>query len=144
MTPRTSIIRQRVRFSAPPPVVYRALTSSREHSAFTEAPARIAARVGGAMSAYGGYITGSYVEVSPGRGFVQRWRTTEFPKDAQDSLLEIRLAKDGSGTRLTMVHRNVPPAQAKAYDAGWQEHYWRPLRAFLRHKKPKPAGTRAR
>ncbi len=136
MTPRTSTIRQRVRFNVPPSVLYRALTTAREHAAFTQAPASIAARAGGAMRAYGGYITGSFVELRPGRGFVQRWRTTEFPQDAEDSVLEIRLAKEGNGTRLVMLHRNVPLAQAKAYDAGWKEHYWRPLREWLKHRNP--------
>ena len=94
-------IRQTVRLQASPAVVYRALTDSKRHAAFTGSNAKIPKRAGGRMSAYGGYISGKVLGLWPGMGLLQTWRTTEWPKGAPESRLEIRLAPAGKGTRLT-------------------------------------------
>jgi uncharacterized protein YndB with AHSA1/START domain len=47
---------------------------------------------------------GKNLELDPGKKIVQSWRSTDFPKDAEDSLLEILLEKSGKGTKLTLTH----------------------------------------
>lgn len=139
---KTTTIRQSVRLPAPPAAVYAALTDSKRHAAFTGASARMSRRIGGRMSAYGGYISGKTLGLFPGRGLVQTWRTTEWPEGCADSRLEIHLAPAGAGTRLTMIHSNVPASQAKDYARGWRDYYWKPLRAYplaTRRSKVQPA-----
>jgi activator of HSP90 ATPase len=129
---KTRTIRHRVKLPAPPVEVYYVLTSSRLHSRFTGAPARIPTELGNPMMAYGGYITGKLLGLFPGRGFVQSWRTTEWPVGHEDSRLEIILEESGKGTRLTMIHSRVPFHQAKDYARGWRDYYWKPLLKYLK------------
>lgn len=130
-------IRQTVTLQAPPAVVYRALTDSKRHAAFTGSKAKIPKRAGGSMSAYGGYISGTVLGLWPGMGLLQTWRTTEWPKGAPDSRLEIRLAPAGKGTRLTMIHSEVPASRAASLTSGWKAYYWAPLRRYLRKRSTK-------
>ena len=134
---KTRTIRQTVLLSAPPAAVYRALADSRRHAAFTGSKARIPKRAGGGMTAYGGYISGEVLGLWPGRGLLQTWRTTEWSKGAPDSRLEIRLAPKGKGTRLTMIHSEVPGSQAARYRGGWKAFYWAPLARYLKSRPAK-------
>lgn len=135
---KTRAIRQTVLLPAPPAAVYRALTNSKAHSAFTGSRAKIPRRAGGKMTAYGGYVSGRVLGLWPGMGMLQTWRTTEWPKGAADSRLEIRLAPVGKkGTRLTMIHSEVPASQASRYAGGWRAFYWAPLRRYLKRRSTK-------
>src|SRR5512147_2066629 len=128
---KTKTIRQTVTIKgATPAQVYRAYVTAREHAAFTAAPARGAAREGAEMTAFGGYIVAHHLELDPGRRIVQAWRTTEFPEDAPDSLFDLTLAAVPGGTKLTLVHSDLPPDQAAAYTQGWKEYYWQPLQEY--------------
>lgn len=127
---KTRTIRQTVTLPAPPRVVFKALADSRQHSAFTGSKAKLPRRKGGRMTAYDGYISGKVIGLWPGVGLLQTWRTTEWPKGAADSRLEIRLAPAGKGTRLTMIHSEVPASQASGYAGGWKAFYWAPLRRY--------------
>ena len=141
---KTTTLRQSLKLPAPVKDVYAALTDSKQHSAFTGSPARIPKKAGSKMTAYGGYISGKVLGLWAGRGLLQTWRTIEWPKGCADSRLEIRLAAEGKGTRLTMIHSEVPASQAKRYQEGWQEFYWKPLKSFLSRKKLKLKGGKAR
>ena len=135
---KTRTIRQTVLLPAPPDAVYRALADSKSHSAFTGSTAKIPKRAGGRMAAYDGYISGTMIGLWPAMGFLQTWRTTEWPKGAPDSRLEIRLAPAGKkGTRLTMIHSEVPAAQAARYSSGWRAFYWAPLRRHFKGRSAK-------
>ena len=129
---KTRTIRQRVTLPAPPDEVYRALAESTRHAAFTGSPARMPKRAGGKMTAYGGYISGKVLGLWPGRGLLQTWRTTEWPEGVPDSRLEIQLAPAGAGTRLTMIHSEVPASRVRRYTEGWRAFYWAPLRRYLK------------
>ncbi|MEO7109978.1 MAG: SRPBCC family protein [Polyangiaceae bacterium] len=125
------IIEQVEHFSASPEVVYRALTDAKTHSAFTGAAAKIGAKVGGAFSAWNGYIKGRILELVPGEKIVQAWRTKDFPREYPDSNLEIRLTPESGGTRLRLLQTNVPEMSVENYHSGWQSRYWQRLRAWL-------------
>jgi uncharacterized protein YndB with AHSA1/START domain len=134
---KTRTIRQTVTLPASPRIVFKALADSKQHSAFTGSKAKIPKRAGGRMSAYGGYISGKVLGLWPGMGLLQTWRTTEWPTGAQDSRLEIRLAPAGKGTRLTMIHSEVPASQVSRYTSGWKAFYWAPLRRYLKQRSAK-------
>ena len=130
-------IRQTVTLPAAPRIVFKALADSKQHSAFTGSKAKIPKRAGRRMSAYGGYISGKVLGLWPGMGLLQTWRTTEWPKGAPDSRLEIRLAPSGKGTRLTMIHSEVPASRAGSLTSGWKAYYWAPLRRYLKSRSAK-------
>jgi uncharacterized protein YndB with AHSA1/START domain len=120
---------------APPARVYAAWLSSAEHAAMTGGSAGSSAdidpRVGGAYSAWDGYITGVTLELEPDRRIVQSWRTVEFPADSQDSRLEIVLEPVTGGARLTLKHSDIPAGQGASYETGWVENYFEPMQAYF-------------
>ncbi|MDP2272748.1 MAG: SRPBCC domain-containing protein [Archangium sp.] len=114
---------------APPERVYSAWLDPKEHARMTGA---IATDEGdGRFSAWDGYITGRTVSSVPHSKIVQAWRTTEFPSDLPDSVLTISFAKVDGGTKVTVVHEELPEGQSEAYALGWDEHYFAPMKAFF-------------
>ncbi len=114
---------------APPERVYTAWLDSKEHARMTSA---IATDEGdGRFSAWDGYITGRTVSCVPHSKIVQAWRTTEFPSDLPDSVLTILFEKAAGGTKVTLVHEELPEGQGEAYALGWDEHYFAPMKAFF-------------
>ncbi len=125
-------ITQTVEIPATPAEVYEGFTDPKIHEAMTGAGATADARVGGAFTAWDGYISGTYLELVPGKKIVQTWSTTEWPDRAAPSRLELTFEPTGDGkTKLTMVHSNVPAEQKDMYDSGWHESYWQPMTDYF-------------
>lgn len=112
--------------------IYNAWLSSEEHAAFTGSAAKIDPTVGGTFSVWDGYITGKTTLLEPHRRIIQSWRTTEFPEQALDSLLEIVLKPLPEGTRITLKHSRIPEDQAEEYKRGWKEFYFSPMLEYFR------------
>lgn len=124
-------IRQTAYFDAAPHAVFEALLDAKKHTAFTGDTATIDRKVGGTFSVFGGYAMGKNERIEKDKVIAQTWRTTDFREDEADSIVEFRLAKQGHGTRLLFVQRNVPDRLAKDLRQGWIEFYWTPLKAYL-------------
>lgn len=120
-----------IELNAEPKKVYDAWISSKGHSEMTDSPAKIENKVGGKFTAWDEYISGTTVKLVPDKKIVQKWRTTEFPDDAPDSDLEILLEPAGKGTKLTLVHTNIPNGQKKQYEDGWNEFYFEPMKKYF-------------
>lgn len=135
---------------ATPRRVYQAWLSSQAHSAFTGAEAEVEARVGGRHRAWEGYITGRILDLEANRRIVMTWRTTEFPSGSPDSRVEVLLDPEKSGTRLILLHSEIPPGDGPKYEEGWRENYFDPMRAYFRKqvkratRKPAPGGAKAK
>jgi activator of HSP90 ATPase len=89
------------------------------------------AQVGASFSQWNGYINGKHLELVRGERVVQEWTTTEWPKGAAPSRVELQLSGTGGGTELTMTHSAVPSEQAEDYRQGWIDYYWTPMRAHF-------------
>jgi uncharacterized protein YndB with AHSA1/START domain len=111
--------------------IYHAWLDSEAHSAFTGAQAAIDPRVGGQHAAWDGYIAGQILSLEPDQRIVQSWRTTEFPDGSPDSRLEVVLAPEEGGTRVTLLHSDIPDGQGEQYRQGWIDHYFEPLKRYL-------------
>jgi uncharacterized protein YndB with AHSA1/START domain len=123
---------------ATPEQVFRAWLSTDGHSAMTASPAKVEPRVGGTFLAWDSYISGMTLQLKPYHHIVQAWRTTEFPKDAPDSMIDISLEPVEGGTKLTLVHTDIPEGQADSYEQGWDDSYFSPMKDYFR----KAAGGR--
>ncbi|MDA1035740.1 MAG: SRPBCC domain-containing protein [Chloroflexi bacterium] len=117
---------------ATPEQVYEAWLDGDQHSEMTGAGATANAKVGGAFTAWDGYIEGTNVELVEYGRIVQRWRTLEFPVDAPDSLLEITLEPSNGGTLITINHSEIPDGQGDSYKTGWVDHYFEPMAEHFR------------
>lgn len=121
-----------------PMQIYEAWTDGAKHAAMIGAAASVEPGVGGRFTAWEDYITGTTEELEPGRRIVQAWRTTQFPADASSSRVEIRLEPEASGTRVTIVHSEIPQGQGASYRDGWDEFYFKPMRKYFAKLAPKP------
>lgn len=115
---------------ATPADVYDAWLSSDRHGAMTGDPATIDPRVGGAFEASDGYISGTTLELEPGRRIVQSWRTTEFAAADPDSRIDVRFEPDPEGTKVTLHHTAIPDGQS-GYEQGWRDFYFAPMREYF-------------
>ena len=115
--------------------LYDSWLSSSAHSDFTGGKAIIDGRVGGKFKVWDGYIRGSTLILQPYGRIVQTWRTTEFPESAPDSRLEILFEKHNGGTKITLIHTQLPNGQERKYEKGWKEHYFKPMKKFFKSKR---------
>lgn len=137
----TESIRLSVVLPASAQRIYRAWLDAREHAAFTGGKATSSSKVGGRFTAWDGYIEGKNLELKPERRIVQAWRTSEFPEDSPDSRLEVVLDPASGGTRLTLVHSDIPPGQGERYRSGWVKHYFEPMKAYFGKLVATPKGS---
>jgi len=126
----SKLIRQMVTFTASPHAVYEALMDSHKHARFTQGAAKISRKVGGAISAYDGYISGSNLELTPDAKIVQAWRGSDWP-EGHMSKVTFRLAPVTGGTQLSFTHSNVPDNEVESIRQGWIDNYWVPMKAML-------------
>ncbi len=116
--------------AAMPNQVYRAWLDS-EEPPFIGAQASIDARVGGAFTAWGDYIKGMTLELEDSRRIVQSWRTVDFSSGAPDSRLEVLLEPVKGGTRLTLIHSEIPDGMGEEYHQGWIDNYFEPMKRYF-------------
>src|ERR1700739_1730149 len=116
-----------------PKKIYAAWLDSKQHAAFTGGgKATASAKVKGKFTAWDGYISGVNIDLKENKKIVQAWRTSEFPDDALDSILEISLApKAGGKTTFTLTHTNIPKGQAADYKKGWKDFYFSPMKKYF-------------
>lgn len=117
--------------AAAPKQVYEAWLDGERHSAFIGAEASVDGRVGGAFSAWGDYIQGTTLELEKDRRIVQSWRTVDFPEESPDSRLEILLDEFEAGTRLRLIHSEIPDGMGEEYHQGWIDNYFEPMKRYF-------------
>ncbi len=111
-----------------PEALYEAWLDAEGHAAITGARATSDGRAGGAFTAWGDYIEGTHLELSPHHRIVQTWRTTDFPAGAAHSKLIVLFEKAPGGTLVTFVHTDIPEGQGASYEEGWVKFYLEPIR----------------
>jgi uncharacterized protein YndB with AHSA1/START domain len=121
-----------------PTTLYFAWLDSEQHGAMTGGAAKIVNDVGQTFTAMNGYITGKLITLDLGRRIIMSWRTTDFPRDATDSRVEVHFEALGGSTRMTVLHTDIPEGQAEKYRATWNDGYFGPMRAYFSKYLPDP------
>jgi activator of HSP90 ATPase len=119
----TRQIRHVVRLNAKPRAIYQALMNSKKHAAFTGAPAKIDAKVGGRFAAWGPHLRGVNVELIKNKRIVQAWRAKSWPK-SHYSIATFELKRARGGTHLVFTQTGVPARHWRDINGGWKSHYW--------------------
>ncbi|PZF73185.1 SRPBCC domain-containing protein [Taibaiella soli] len=119
-----------VYLSAAPEEVYNAWLRSNRHTEMTGSKAKIGAETGTDFSAQDGYISGRNLLLLPPNHIVQSWRTKSFAAGDSDSQVEISLLPENDGTKLILLHSNIPKGQPD-YKQWWSEHYFVPMEAYF-------------
>jgi len=119
-------------FKATPERLFKAWLDSGEHSAFTGDKADIDPQIGGKFTAWDGYIRGTTTKMEEYSRIIQKWRTTDFKDDHEDSVLEIIFKSLSDDTcELTLNQSNIPDGQAEDYKSGWEDYYFAPMHEYF-------------
>lgn len=121
-----------------PTTLYFAWLDSAQHTAMTGKTAKLEASVGSKYASGEGYISGKLLTLDLGRRIIMSWRTTDFPRDAHDSRVELHFEGLGSGTRVTVLHTEIPEGQGEKYRATWMDTYFSPMRNHFSKYLPDP------
>jgi uncharacterized protein YndB with AHSA1/START domain len=121
-----------------PTTLYFAWIDSTHHSSMTGMTAKLEPVVGAKYSTCNGYVTGKLVILDLGRRIVMSWRTTDFPRDAADSRVEVHFETLGLSTRILILHTEIPEGQSEKYKALWNEKYIAPMRSYFSKFLPDP------
>lgn len=112
-----------IEIEAPPEVVFEYLTTEAGMTAWMGQYARLDPRCGGefAVDIAGHAVRGEYLAVEPPTRVVVSWGmlgNSELPAGA--STVEFRLAPIAQGTRLELVHSQLPDTAVAGHRDGWQ------------------------
>ena len=127
----TEQIKLSASFPVSPKRIYDAWLNGKEHGSMTGAKATASIKIGGKFTAWDGYISGMNLELVPNKRILQSWRSTEFPKDHLDSYLLVKLEDVKGGTKVTLVHSEVPAGQGASYKKGWKDFYFKPMKKYF-------------
>jgi len=114
--------------------LYNAWLDSKKHSEFTGGEAHMSKRKNGKFTAWDEYITGTNIELQEGKFIKQAWRTQEFDGEAPNSIVEITFEERKGNTTMNLYHYNLQKGDGKKYEKGWEDHYFKPMRAYFRAK----------
>jgi uncharacterized protein YndB with AHSA1/START domain len=124
-------IKQRVKFKAPPKIVYDILADSSKHSSVMGTKAVISDKVGGAFSTSGNEVSGVNVDLVPGKRIVQAWRHRKFPEGIYSMAAVTLTPTPDGGTELVLTHRGVPKDLIPETEQAWREQYWSRIKTYL-------------
>ena len=127
----TPAIQQSVEFDAKPETLYEMYMDSKQHDQATGAPAKVSRKAGGAFTAFGGQLKGKNLLLIPNKMIVQSWRAEMWKTSDPDSILVIQFNKTKAGSRVDLVHVNVPEYDHQGVTDGWHHYYWEPWREYL-------------
>lgn len=114
--------------AADPEEVFAALTNPFQIEIWSGYPADMKAEAGYVFSLWEGDITGVNLEVLPNRRLVQEWF---FGEQEEQSLVEIRLKKEGGKTLLELKHTHIPAEAYEEITEGWREYYLGSMKEML-------------
>ena len=136
-------IKQRVKFKAPPAIIYDLLADSRKHTAVTGRKANISSKIGGTFSTGGDDVTGINVDLVPAQRIVQAWRHRRFPAGIFSMAAVTLTPTPDGGTDLVLTHRGVPKDLIPETEQAWRDGVWSRIKAYLeqetqtRNEKPR-------
>lgn len=106
--------------------------NDKTHSEFTGGhAAKTSPNEGGHFSAWDCYITGTNVEIFPYKKIIQKWRTTDFAPDDEDSVIELFFTFKDDHTLLTITHTNLPEGEGEKYKKGWKDYYFTHMKKYF-------------
>jgi activator of HSP90 ATPase len=120
-----------------PKALYDLYMNAKQHSLIAGSPVKVSAKNGAPFSAWGGYITGTNLQLVKDKLIVQTCRGSDWDAADSDSTFTIVLEPKGKDVVLHAIHANVPDVHAGHLAKGWYDHYWNPWKQHLAGKKIK-------
>lgn len=124
-------IKQVILFNCSATDLYDYLINGKKLTKITGGKAANTEKAGGKFSAYDDYISGTNVELVPGKKIVQKWTCADFPdKHFTDVSIELKKKTDKQ-TELVFTQENVPDDFYDDISEGWNQFYWEPIKDYL-------------
>lgn len=117
--------------SAPPDMVYLALTNPLTLQLWTGEPAEMSTEPGTEFSLWDGSISGKNLEFETNKKVVQQWY---FGDQAELSIVTIKLHPSDDGTSVELRHTNIPDNDYNDIVDGWNSSYFGALQEFYDSK----------
>ena len=117
-------------FKCRPEELFRAICDEGQVRAYTQAEAKVDAKVGGEFSLFGGNVVGVFQELEPHKKIRQAWRFKHWP-DGHFSNVTMTLTDAGGKTKLSLTQTEVPEADKGTTEQGWRTHQWDRMKAIL-------------
>lgn len=121
-------LRQTYHIKAPVELVWQVLTEPKHIKGWGAGPAKMQAKVNTKFTLWGGDIYGKNIRVKKPALLQQDWFAGEWSKA---SFVSIQLTKERAGTKVTLVHRNIPDKSAPGIRSGWKDYYFGPLTEYV-------------
>jgi len=124
-----------VKFKQSPKKLYETYMNAKKHKAAIGSVAKtvVENKVGGRFNAYL-MLRGKFLQLVKNKVIVQTWRSRKWKKTDPDSILSITLHKLKKGTRLDLIHINVPDHDYLDIKKGWSTYYWAKWKKHFDHK----------
>jgi uncharacterized protein YndB with AHSA1/START domain len=128
MTPvETGAVTREITVAAPPETVFPYFTDADRMTRWMGTEAELDARPGGVFHVVVGgaqVAQGEYVEIDPPSRvvFTWGWENPESIVRPGTSTVEVTLTAEGDGTKVVLVHRDLPEETADGHGHGW-DHY---------------------
>ena len=124
-------ISQSYHIDAPVEEVWGALVKPDVIKEWSGKPADMDETIGKDFSLWGGDIHGTNTDVDINHKLVQDWYAGSW---SEPSKVTFTLTAENDGTRLELLHENVPDDEYKDIDEGWHEYYIGALQQYLESK----------
>eukprot|EP01127_Copromyxa_protea_P002095 TRINITY_DN11987_c0_g1_i1.p1 TRINITY_DN11987_c0_g1~~TRINITY_DN11987_c0_g1_i1.p1 ORF type:complete len:339 (-),score=80.68 TRINITY_DN11987_c0_g1_i1:66-1082(-) len=126
----TMTIEQVVVFDIPPPPLFETFTDERRVSAFTQGPAQIIPKAGGAFSMFGGAVSGEVISIETNKQIVQKWRFASWPENHY-STVTLSFEEQVGKTQITLKQTGVPSNDYDRTKSGWEQFFWLRIRGLF-------------
>ena len=113
---------------APVAFVWKAFVDPHEIDAWGGGPAVMDDNEGTAFSLWGGDIHGKNIEVVINKKLVQEWYGGDWLEASRVTFI---FNSEGNKTQVSLLHENVPDAEVKDIDSGWDDYYLGQIKAHL-------------
>jgi len=88
-------------------------------------------KLGEPFNLYDGFCFGENLHLELDKLVVQAWRTENWPPDADDSIVVLRLVEENDDTHLYLTYAEVPVSMAQGLRQGWHDFYWAKWTQYL-------------
>lgn len=126
----TMTVEQVVVFDIPPPPLFETFTDERRVSAFTQGPAQIIPKAGGAFSMFGGAVSGEIISIETNKQIVQKWRFNTWPEN-HFSTVTLSFEEQVGKTQITLKQTGVPSSDYDRTKSGWEQFFWLRIRGLF-------------
>lgn len=122
------VFKKNFKIDCEPEDVYTAVTNPFTIELWTGSKAVMSEEVGSEFSLWDGDITGRNISFEKNKRVVQEWY---FGDQEEKSIVTISIHKDGTKTRVFVVHENIPAEDYENIEEGWLDYYMGAIKEFF-------------